>query len=249
MLTLLKAQNILNIGLTCTQVFYLVGKQAAKGLCRFVKTDSIKTAISTLLSIKGDKANVEDIRLNDFGGLKVFTNQGIKHLPRSEVRAFLTNYNRLATVGCQTECKCAQDPEILWKDFCIHKIAEHLTSVKEKIEAITKPTPQPQTDITRLKVKRLLDEVMYYAREKNLVALPFEEDSDHFIKLCKQDKTELGYVIITSDGLLRMLSAEPGSREVRVSAVASAIAQALQADRTPQGVSSPPNTARYLLRI
>lgn len=235
MLTLLRADDILKLGLTATQVFYLVGKQATKKLCRFVKTDSIKTAISTLLSIKGIRSRVEDIRLTDFGGLKVWTDQGIQTIASLEARVFLTRYNQLALNGCNSECKCAEDPDNLWKQFCVHKIAEHLQGVKEKVEAIASVAKEIATpDFTQIKVQRLANEVMHAAMSKGLVVFPFEEDGDRFFKICRDDKTELGHIIVTADAQLRILSVLPGSREIAVGAVASAIARLDGAFAPPQ---------------
>ncbi len=130
---LLMADSINRLGLTVTQVFYLVGQQLKKGLCRFVKTDRLKDAVCTLLAIKGKRRQVQDIRLGETkGSLRVFTDQGEEYVPSAEVSAFLTRYNQLAAHGIQGECKC----DDVWKHFCPHRIAEHLTSVKQKIEVV-----------------------------------------------------------------------------------------------------------------
>jgi hypothetical protein len=132
---LLKANEITRLGLTKTQVFYLVGKQLQKGLCRFVKTDRLKDAICTLLSIKGFRYKIEDVRLGDTpGSLKVFTGAGTHYIPSSEASAFFTRYNQLAVDGCSSECKC----DDAWRHICVHRIAEHLANVKEKVEAIVR---------------------------------------------------------------------------------------------------------------
>jgi hypothetical protein len=132
---LISASEITKLGLTKTQVFYLVGKQLQKGLCRFVKTDRLKDAICTLLSIKGFRYKIEDIRLGDTpGSLKVFTGAGTHYIPSSEASAFFTRYNRLAVDGCSSECKC----DDAWRHICVHRIAEHLANVKEKVEAIVR---------------------------------------------------------------------------------------------------------------
>lgn len=228
MLTLLKAEDILNLGLTCTQVFYLVGKKASKGLCRFVKTDAIHTAIATLLSIKGKRVRVEDIRLTDFGGIKIFTSQGIETLPSSEVRAFLTRYNQLSLNGCNSECGC----DDMWKQFCIHRIAEHLTSVEEKVKAVVE-TVKTTAAAPSIKVQHLISEAKYYLNKENLIWFESEDEGDFLLKVCQADKTELGHIIVTGDGQINILSALPGSREVEVKAVLSAIARLKGAMRPP----------------
>jgi hypothetical protein len=220
MLTLLKAEKILKLGLTCTQVFYLVGTNINKGICRFVKTDSIKTAISTLLSIKGKRAKVEDIRINEMGGLNTFTDQGIEYISSAEARAFLNCYNQLATSGCNSECRCAEDPNNMWKHFCIHRIAEHLTRVKEKVEAVIAAAHSPVNDFTKLQVTHLVDEAKYNLNKENFVAEIFEENGDTFFKV-----SELGSIIITSDAQIKILSIVPGSQEKKVRAIIGAIAQ------------------------
>jgi hypothetical protein len=215
MLTLLKADNILKLGLTCTQVFYLVGKHLNKGICRFVKTDSIKTAISTLLSIKGKRAKVEDMRLSDFGGLKIFTDQGIEYIASAELRVFLTRYNQLATSGCNSECKC----DDMWRHLCVHRIAEHLTEVKEKVEAVI-VAAKPVVDFTQSRIKQLVNEAKYSLAKEKLVAEIFEKDGDTFLKV-----PELGYIIITSKAEIKILSIVPGSQEKKSRAIIGAIAQ------------------------
>jgi hypothetical protein len=130
---LLKAESINWLGLTKTQVFYLVGQQLKKGLCRFVKTDRLKDAICTLLALKGERHQVRDIRVGETkGSLRVFTEKKEIYVPSAEASAFLTRYNRLAAHGIQGECQC----DDMWKHFCPHRIAEHLTSMKEKIEVV-----------------------------------------------------------------------------------------------------------------
>jgi hypothetical protein len=130
---LLKAESINWLGLTKTQVFYLVGQQLKKGLCRFVKTDRLKDAICTLLALKGERHQVRDIRVGETkGSLRVFTEKKEVYIPSAEASAFLTRYNRLAVHGIQGECQC----DDMWRHFCPHRIAEHLTSMQEKIEVV-----------------------------------------------------------------------------------------------------------------
>jgi len=127
MLTLLKVEVIHQIGLTVTNVFYAIGTRAGKRLCRFIKTDTLKTAISTLLAMKGFRARVEDVRLDRAeGSVKIWTNQGIKQLPQQEVTTFLNHYNQLAQQGCSGECSCERKTQ----SYCIHQIAQHLQADK-----------------------------------------------------------------------------------------------------------------------
>jgi hypothetical protein len=130
---LFRADSVVRLGLTATQVFFAVGRKAQKGLCRFIKTDKLKDALSTLLAIKGQPRQIKDIRLGETkGSLKVFTDQGESYIPSAEISAFLTRYNRLASQGIQGECQC----DDMWRHFCPHRIAEHLASVREKLKVV-----------------------------------------------------------------------------------------------------------------
>lgn len=136
---LIKAESVIRLGLTVTQVFYIVGQQAEKKLCRFVKTDRLKDAFSTLLAIKGKRQKVEYLRMGEFkGSVRVFTDQEEVYIPSAEASAFLTRYNQLATSGCTSECHC-QD---VWRHLCVHRIAEHLTSVQDKLAIIIQAAKQ-----------------------------------------------------------------------------------------------------------
>jgi hypothetical protein len=207
MLSLLKASDIVRIGLTCTQTFFLVGKNATKKLCRFVKTDSIKTAISTLLAIEGEPCFVEDIRMADLDGLKVWTNQGIKQLPPAKVRCFLARYNRLIKDGCFSQCNCEDEP---WAHFCIHKIAEHLSSVKEKVSAILQ--------FAKNKTQRILDNVKSQLTDRNLNWSVFEEDGDYFFKV-----QNFGHLIVTETAELLVVSQSTDNKEYGVGSISDAL--------------------------
>jgi hypothetical protein len=225
MLTLLKAEEILKIGLTCTQVFYLVGAKLNRGMCRFVKTDSIHTAIATLLAIKGKRARVEDIRLTDAGGLNVFTDAGTEYIASAESRVFLTRYNQLALNGCNSECNCASNPDDVWKQFCVHRIAEHLTSLKEKVQAVAQVVEEVAAKPT-MQVQRLLNEVFYYVKQDpSLVAFPSKENGNYTIRLCLTNKTVLGLLIITKEGGIKILSAVPMSEVQVARSINNAIAR------------------------
>ena len=160
---LLKADSINRLGLTKTQVFYLIGQQLKKKLCRFVKTDRFYDAICTLLAIKGKWRQVQDIRLGETkGSLRVFTEQGEEYIPSVEASAFLTRYNRLAAHGIQGECEC----DDVWRHFCPHRIAEHLTSVKEKIEVVAQAITKAASE--DLDAKRQLEEEKTRSEQQEL---------------------------------------------------------------------------------
>jgi hypothetical protein len=146
MLTLLKAEEVLSVGLTITQVFYLVGREASKKLCRFVGTNAFKCAVSTLLGIKDKPSQVQDIRMTDGNGLRVWTSASVEHIPSAEAIAFFTRYNQLARYGCASECTCSENPQELWKQFCVHRIAGHLAGVKEKIDLIIDTRRKPNNE-------------------------------------------------------------------------------------------------------
>ena len=138
-LPLIKAESVIRLGLTVTQVFYIVGQQAEKKLCRFVKTDRLKDAFSTLLALKGKRQKVEYLHIGEFkGSVRVFTAQEEVYIPSAEASAFLTRYNQLATSGCISECHC-QD---VWRHLCVHRIAEHLTSVQDKLAIVIQAAKQ-----------------------------------------------------------------------------------------------------------
>lgn len=194
MLTLIKAEEIFHLGLTTTQVFYLIGREASKKLCRFVKRDSIHTAVSTLLAMKGKPSRVEDIRLTEaYGGLKVWTGDGDENIASAEVRAFLTRYNKLARHGCASECNCQENSEELWKQYCIHRIAEHLANAKDKVEAILK---------TRKTATQRVEEVMAAALREGLLTELVEDEGDSIIKVSHEGQGELGHIIVTENASL-----------------------------------------------
>src|SRR5919199_474448 len=100
----------------------------------FDSNDRLKDAVCTLLAVKGSIRQIQDIRVGETkGSLRVFTDLGEVYIPSAEVSAFLTRYNQLVTHGIQGECNCND----VWKHLCPHRIAEHLTCVKQKIEVIT----------------------------------------------------------------------------------------------------------------
>jgi hypothetical protein len=160
---LLKADSISRLGLTVTQVFYLVGIQLKKGLCRFVKTDRLKDAVCTLLAVKGSRRQIQDIRVGETkGSLRVFTDLGEVYIPSAEVSAFLTRYNQLATHGIQGECHC----DDVWRHFCPHRIAEHLTCVKQKIEVITQALAKTASE--SLDAKRQLEQEKTHSEQQEV---------------------------------------------------------------------------------
>ncbi len=208
---LLEADNIARIGLTKTQIFFLVGQKLGKGLCRFVKRDKIKDAISTLLAIRGKRKRVEDILLTDTNGLKVFTDQGIEYLPSAELPIFLTRYNQVATAGCDDECNCQEDT---WRHICPHKIKNHLLMVKEKIEAMT------SSGVVSIAQTRMKREVMNTLTAQDLTSNVAEDDGEIFIRVT-QNGDFRGVLIIAEDG---SLSVQTGSGLIDVGSVEDALA-------------------------
>ncbi len=189
----MQADTITRIGLTKTQVFFLVGKKSNKGLCRFVKRDIIKDSISTLLAIRGNGKNqqVKDILLTDTNGLKVFTDQGVEYIPSAELPVFLTRYNQVATAGCNDECSC----EDMWRHICPHKIKNHLLTVKEKIETMTSGS------VVFIAQARMKQEVMNALSAKGLTGSVAEDDGEVFVRVY-QNGDFRGVLIITEDGSL-----------------------------------------------
>ena len=82
----------------------------------------------------------------------MFTDKDEVYVPSAEASAFLTRYNQLAAYGIQGECNC----DDVWKHFCPHRIAEHLTSVKQKIEVVAQTLAKAASE--PLDAKRQLEE-------------------------------------------------------------------------------------------
>lgn len=78
-------------------------------------------------------------------------------------------------------------------------------------------------DFSQFKINRLKTDLTTELSKQNLVGFPFDEDDDHFVKVCQTDKTELGHIIITSEGQLRILSSVQGSKEKLVNGVVGAV--------------------------
>jgi hypothetical protein len=192
MLTLLKAEEVLSIGLTITQTFYLVGRQLSKKLCRFVKSDALKCAIATMLGINGRPNQVQDIRLTDGNGLRVWTSAGTEFLPGAEVCAFLTRYNRLAREGCTSTCNCDADASELWKKFCVHRIAEHLADAAEQLNLIAN---------IQKKAQQRASEVMEAVVREGLIGRLISEAGDFLINVFHEER-ELGHIIVAENGEL-----------------------------------------------
>ncbi len=229
MLQLLKApvEDILRVGLTVSQVFYVVGRQTSKKLCRFIKTDSLTTAISTLLAVNGKRRQVQDIRLADGTGLKVWTDKGIEYLPGAEINAFLSRYNKLAREGCKGECNCAQDSTEMWKKYCIHRIAQHLASVKEKLEvaAQTVKDVAASASFLTLKINQLVNEAKYQISQQNLVWFEETDWGDVLLEVRQYNKVLLGHLIITSEAELKVVPARAGATEENCATAIGAIAR------------------------
>ena len=224
MLQLLQAQEILKVGLTVSQVFYLVGCSASKKLCRFVKSDALKCAIATLLGINGRPNKVEDIRMTDGNGLKVWTNSGTEFLPGAEVCAFLTRYNRLAREGCTRTCNCAQDASELWKKYCVHRIAAHLESVKEKLEVAAQTAKAVAVDTSlKAQINQLIYEAKHQIHRQNLTCSVDLDWGDILLEIFQQG-TSLGHMIITREAELKIVPLIKGAKEQDCATVVGAIA-------------------------
>lgn len=225
MLQLLKASEILKVGLTISQVFYLVGREGAKKLCRFVKTDALRCAVTTLLAINGKRRQVQDIRLGKDTGLKVWTDKGIEFLPDTEVHAFLTRYNRLIREGCAGPCHCAQDSTEKWKRFCVHRIAEHLESVKEKLEVAAQTAKAVAAD-TSLKdrINELIHEAKYQIQRQNLTCSVDFDWGDTLIEVSQYDKFVLGHLLVTDKAQIKIVSPYKGGKEEDCATIVGALA-------------------------
>ena len=190
---LVKAESFTRLGLTITQVFYIVGRQVEKGLCRFVKTDRLKDAFSTLLAIKGKRRKVEYLRMGEFqGSVRVFTNQEEVFIPSAEASAFLTRYNQLASSGCTSECHC-QD---VWRHLCVHRIAEHLTSVQDKLAVVMQAVKQ---NLKHPSVIAKLTQLQMAAKKLNLsipassiIPYPFSAE------VCNDNGELLGWMMLSA---------------------------------------------------
>jgi hypothetical protein len=227
---LLKAESINWLGLTKTQVFYLVGQQLKKGLCRFVKTDRLKDAVCTLLALKGERHQVQDIRIGETkGSLRVFTEEKEIYVPSAEASAFLTRYNRLASHGIQEECQC----DDMWKHFCPHRIAEHLTSVKEKIEVVVQAIAkqvqgEPQDAKLQLEQEKFQleqQEIKSFAAAKaptisqgtNRRRTTESEAQDHKNRELMEQKNKLFSSLLESGNLDRHMEAQKAASSVKLS--------------------------------
>jgi hypothetical protein len=168
----------------------LIGREASKKLCRFVGTNALKCAVSTLLGIKGKPNQVQDIRMTDGNGLRVWTSASVEHIPSAEAIAFLTRYNRLAREGCNSPCNCVSDPSELWKSFCIHRIAEHLADAAEQLNLVLS---------VQKKAQQRTDEVMSAVEREGLIGRLTEEAGDFLVNVFHQDK-ELGHIIVAENG-------------------------------------------------
>jgi hypothetical protein len=212
---LIKAESVIRLGLTVTQVFYIVGQQAEKKLCRFVKTDRLKDAFSTLLAIKGKRQKVEYLRIGEFkGSVRVFTAQEEVYIPSAEASAFLTRYNQLATSGCISECHC-QD---VWRHLCVHRIAEHLTSVQDKLAIVIQAAKQ---NIKYPDVLAKLTELQIAAKRLNLsipasniISYPFSAE------VFNNNGEKLGWMILSPiTGQTWVAKLVEGTQEIVASAL------------------------------
>lgn len=230
-------QSILDINVTKRGTVYIrYGTSKGRG-CSFVSWKKFTKALEDIqqrrwaekIGVPVDSCSINHIlfgendraeRLIKFHLIINNTQAHSVKAPVREVAPFLTRWNNQFLISAEeARDSIGMTPTVEHKPIA-HDIWK---KAQQELNNHIEKTGNQMADFSQFKINRLKSDLSAELAKQNLVGFPFDEDGDHFVKVCLVDKTELGHIIITSEAQVRILSAVEGSKERLVNGVVGAV--------------------------